>query len=448
MTSPSSRTTRLPARADIAVIGAGSATSSLIAALDGQPSVVVFEDDLVGGECPYDACIPSKALLHDGRSGRSWQAAAARRRELVHHHDDTSHAESLVRPGVRLVRERATVVDAQHVRCESGVVEVDHIVIATGARPRVPEIDGLELVSDLVWTSDRALRASEPPRRLAIIGGGVIGCEFTDLFTSFGSGVVVYEPEEHLFATLHPEVSASIERAVRATGAEVLLGRRPVDVRPHGERVSVVDDAGEMRRVDRVLIATGRRPNLDGLGLESLGVPSDLPLPIDEHGRVRVAGSIWAIGDAAGREQYTHAATHHGRVVADHLGGSGQRRWDDVVSAACAFLDPPVMTVGPSFTGTADDPDVVWAQVDVGASAARAATDERSGALAVAADRNTRCVVAAHGIGAGFDELVHAVIVAVDGAVPIDRLVQSMVPFPTMGDAWHRALSQLVDELG
>jgi dihydrolipoamide dehydrogenase len=250
-----------------------------------------------------------------------------------------------------------------------------------------------------------------------------------------------------MFGALHPEVSASIERAMRATGADIRLGVTPKSVSRHGARIALTDDRGETRRFDRLLLAVGRRPNLADIGLESLGLPTATPLPVDDTGRVRCGGSVWAIGDVAGREQYTHAANHHGRVVADQISGSGDRRLDDVVSAACMFVDPPMMTVGPTYADTVGDPDVVWFTVDVAESTARAATDERTGALAVAVDRRTRCLVAAHGIGPCFDELVHALVVAIDGAVPVDRLVQSMFPFPTMGDALRAAIAGARDAI-
>jgi len=428
--------------ADIAVIGAGSATNALVHALTGAPSVVVFEGALVGGTCPFDACIPSKSLIHDGAIGRSWSTAGERRRELVHHHDDESHAASLkAAADVRLVRERARLASAGLVLSDSYAVRADHVVIATGAVPVVPDIEGLDAIADRTWSSGDALRTSTPPARLLIAGGGVTGCELARLFSSFGTDVVLLEPEDQLFGELQPEVADAVSAAVART-ATIRTEFVPTTARRHGDGVAIVGADGEELRADRLLLATGRRPQLEGIGLESLGVPSGQPLPLDERGRVRIGGSVWAIGDVCGREQYTHAAVHHGRVVADHLTGAGTRRFDDVVSAACMFVDPPMMTVGPSCADTADDDDVVWATAGLDV-AARAATDESSGVLALAGRRTTGLLVGGHGIGQSFDELVHALIVAVDGQVPIERLLQSMVPFPTMGDVFHAALSRL-----
>lgn len=433
---------------DIAVIGAGSATTAFVDALTGDPSVVVFEPALVGGECPFDACIPSKGLLHDGSRGRSWSTASDRRRSLVAHRDDDAHAEALLQAGdVELVRERATFVDDHRVESESLVVEADHVVIATGAVPVSPDIEGLDEVRDRVWTSADALRASERPDRLVIAGGGVVGCELSRLFASFGSAVTVLEPNEHLMETLHPDVIAAVEQTVRDPGVDLRLRARPVSIAPHGDGVSITIDDGSEVRADRFVLAAGKRPRLDGLGLESLGLDPQLELPVDRTGRVRCAGSIWAIGDVVGEAQYTHAANHHGRVVADQITGAGGRRFDDVVDAACMFTDPPLMTVGPSYADTADDRDVVWSVVDVAERAPRAATDEGCGTLAVAARRSTGRLVAAHGVGPSFDELVHAIVVAIDGEVPVTRLLESMFPFPTMADALVAALTELQAQL-
>lgn len=432
-------------RFDIAVIGGGSAATALVGALDGDPSVVVFEPGLVGGECPYDACIPSKGLLHDGAVGRSWSTASARRRDLIDHRDDGAHVEALTGAGdVTLVRERAAFVDEHRLASPSMVAEASHVVIATGATPVVPDIDGLDDVRDRVWTSADALRTDEVPERLVIAGGGVVGCELSRLFASFGSHVTIVEPDDHLMADmLHPDVVVAVEHEVRRPGVELALGSRPVTVAPHGDRVTIRTDDGTERRADRLLLAVGKRPSLDGLGLESLGIDPALPLPVDASGRIGTSGSLWAIGDVVGAAQYTHAANHHGRVVADHLTGDGVRRFDDVVNAACMFTERPMMTVGPSYGELVDDTDVVWSVVDIGDAAPRASTDEQSGALALAGRRSTGRLVAAHGVGPAFDELVHAIVVAIDGDVPVARLLQSMFPFPTMGDALTAALGDL-----
>ena len=435
-------------QADVAVIGAGSATTALVDALQGDPSVVVFEPGLVGGECPYDACIPSKGLLHDGTVGRSWATAAQRRRELVHHRHDEQHVDALLDAGdVELVRERAAFVDEHRIASESVVVEADHVVIASGATPVIPDVEGLDEVTDRVWTSADALRATDAPERLVIAGAGVVGCEMSRLFASFGTQVTMLEPNEHLMDTLHPDVVVEIERVVRGPGVDLRLGSRPVSVARHGDGVAVCTADGSELRADRLLLAVGKRPRLDGLGIEALGLDPELSLPVDPTGRVRCSGSVWAIGDVAGGAQYTHAANHHGRVVADRITGSGTRRFDDVVEAACMFTERPMITVGVAHASTEDDPDVVWAVVDVAEVAPRASTDEQRGVLALAARRSSGRLVGAHGIGPSFDELVHAIVVAIDGDVPVERLAQSMYPFPTMGDAFVAALGGLRAQL-
>jgi dihydrolipoamide dehydrogenase len=432
---------------DVAILGAGTAAESLVGSLHGSGlSIVVFEPGRVGGICPFEACVPSKSMLHDAAAGTEWDAAVARRAELTHHLDDDAHADELTSRGATIVRAPARLVGADAIEAGGRRYTADHVVIATGGRPVVPDIDGLDQIDDLVWTSGDALTDDRRPDRVLIVGGGVIGCELAHVYAGFGSSVTLVEPAACLFADLAPEVCDAITAVIEDRVDELRLGTRPVSGRRHGTRAAIRFDDGVEQRFDRVVIATGRRPALSGLGLGSIGLDPDRPLPVGDTGRVACAGSVWAIGDVAGREQYTHAAGHHGSVVADQLAGRGTRRFDDVVSASCMFTSPPMFTVGPTHAATVDDDDVVWDVGDLD-GVVRANTDDAHGVLAVAGSRSTRRLVAAHGIGPRFDELVHAIVFAVDGAIPIDRLVQSMVPFPTMGNALQQRLLALRDAL-
>lgn len=425
---------------DVAVIGGGTASESVVGSLEGSGlDVVVFEPRRVGGICPFEACVPSKAMLHAAATGMDWDDAVRRRAELVHHLDDGAHADEVAGRNATVVRAAARLVDHRTLDASGRRFTADHIVIATGATPVVPEVEGLDDVADLVWTSGDALTSDVLPERLLVVGGGVIGCELTHLYGGFGSAVTLVDPEPALFPDLHPDVCSHIDRAVAGRADDVRLGTTAVAVRRYGERIAVTFDDGTEQRFDRMLVAVGRRPTLDGLGLDTIGLDPGRPLPVGETGRVACDGSVWAAGDVIGREQYTHAAGHHGSVVADQIAGTGVRRFDDVVDAACMFIDPPMFTVGPSYADTADDPDVVWSVGDLD-GVVRANTDRSGGAVALAASRSTRRLVAAHGIGPRFDELVHALVVAIDGAVPVDRLMQSMFPFPTMGNAVQQRL--------
>jgi dihydrolipoamide dehydrogenase len=437
-------------RFTVAVIGGGSAAEALLRALAGSDHrPVVFEPGLVGGECPFLACMPSKTLLHDARVGTPWRRARARRDEVTAGLDDSEHVVDAERLGATVVRSAATLVDAHHVATGDGRrFRVDHVVIATGAEPVIPEIPGLDPGGDRVWTSDDALTSTELPRRLAILGGGVIGSELARLFSGFGTSVTVLDEAPRPLADLHPRIGDLVVEHLTARDVDVRssTAARAVRCRPDGVEVDVgptgdADAPGDVVRADRLVVAVGRRPRRSGLGLERLGLDPVRVAP-DHAGRLPVEGSIWMAGDVAGLHQYTHVANHHAAVVADHLAGPGTRRFDDAVVPACVFVDPPVMTVGPSRAALADDDDVVWADVEL--DVARRTTDALgAGFLSVGARRSTGCLVAAHGLGARFDELVHAFVVAIDGAVPVGVLRRSIRPFPTVGEVLDVALDDL-----
>lgn len=429
----------------IAVIGAGSAGEALLRELEGSTErVVVFEPEYVGGECPFLACMPSKAMLHD-RTRRTWDAAVERRGEITSHLDDSGHADEARRLGATLVRAAARIVGPGAVEAGGVTYDVEHIVIAIGAAPIVPDIDGLDVGHERVWTSRDALTTEERPDSLIVLGGGPIGSELAFMFAGFGTSVTTIDIAERPVGDMHPRVGDLVLSTLRTAGVTTVNGAE-IDVVELDDETATVRLADGTRHVaDRMVVATGRAPDRSGLGLESLGIDPD-DLGVSDVGRVEGTDGLWIMGDAAGAEQYTHVANHHAAVIADHLIGPGTRTFHDVVVPACIFIDPPVMTVGPSWSDLGDDPDVVWAEVEL--DTPRSTTDEHGpGFLAVAARRSTRCVIAANGIGARFDEIVHALVVAIDGAVPVDRLVQMIQPFPTVGEVLGQAFDQLLDQL-
>lgn len=425
-------------RFDIGVIGGGSAAETLADELRGTGSkIVVFEADRVGGECPFVACIPSKSLLHDAATTGDWEVAVAHRDRATSSLDDTSHAAALTENGVTLVRAQAQVVDERTIEADGTRFDVGSIVLATGSEPVVPNLPGLSTLGDRAWTTTDALTTHDRPDRLAILGGGVIGCELATAFAGLGSIVTLLDEEPRAFAQLSAEVGDLIDAGLIRAGVSVRRGTRVVRCSETDGLVTLELEDGDRIVADRVLVAVGRRARLSGVGLESLGVDPSDGLDVDERGRVRCPGSVWAMGDVAGKGQYTHVANHQARVVANQLAGDGTRRFDDVTISSCVFTDPPLIQVGPSRQDVDGDPDVVWATGRV-SDLARAITDDLpEGFLAVAARRSTGRVIAAHGAGPRFEELVHALVIAVDGAVPLHRLVMSMQAFPTVGEILH-----------
>ena len=430
----------------LAIIGAGSAAEQLMRRLEGSDErIVVFEPEFVGGECPFLACMPSKAMLHDRTTGRSWDDAVDRRQDITSHLDDTGHADDARDLGATIVRSRARITAPGRVEADGIEYTVDNIVVATGAAPIVPDIDGLDGDHPRVWTSRDALTATDRPASVAIVGGGVIGSELAFMFAGYGSQVVTLDTADRPADDLHPRVSELIVETLQRAGVNVVNGVAPDRVELGDDGVVVHLEGGDSHRADVLIVATGRRPQTSDVGLETLGVNPE-ELEVGDAGQVIGADGVWIAGDAAGLAQYTHVANHHADVIADHLVGGGERRYDDAVVPACIFLDPPVMVVGPSWSELQDDDDVVWAEIDV--ETARHTTDEhRTGFLALGARRSTGCLVAASGIGARFDEIIHAVVVAIDGQVPVEVLARTIQPFPTVGETLGVAYADLLDQL-
>ncbi len=447
LASPSRTTSDAPSDLfDVAVIGGGGAAEALVGALESSDyRVLVVEEHRVGGECPFVACMPSKAMLHDAAGSTRWDRAVQRRDEVVDHLDDQRHAEQVDRQGARLIRGHAQVIDEHTIEVGGATYRTEHLVLATGSEPVIPPIDGLDELGEHLWTSDDALTTDERPVRLMIIGGGPIGCELAHLFAGFDTEVHLIDEVDRAFPDLPAAIGEIVDDGLRSAGVKVSRGRSAVRFEQRGGNVQITLDNDATIVTDRVLIATGRAPSLSDLGLEQLGLDPGAPLPVDETGRVACPGSVWAIGDVAGKGQYTHLANHHAEVVANHLVGEGERRFGDVVVPACIFTRPPVMMVGPIPADLGDD--AIWVDAKL-SEVARWTTDSLGdGFLTVAVDRNTRCVVAAHGAGARFDELASALITAIDGRVAVDRLAMSMWPFPTVGELlgpiYRRALDAL-----
>ena len=418
---------------DVAVIGAGSAGESLATELSSNGRrVVVFEPGLVGGECPFVACMPTKAMLHDAAIGRSWADSIRRRADVVEYLDDAQHAHDLRAAGATLVRHRANIAVDGSIVAGAERYDADDIVIATGSDISMPPIDGLSDLGDRCWTSADAMTTDERPTRLAIVGGGVIGCELATIFSRFGTEVHLLDAAPSAFPDLPPEIGDIVDDVLEADGVRVRRGVTIDHVTRRGGGVRTAFETGACLDTDRLLIATGTQPRTDGLGLEHLGVdPKEMQVGLD--GRVAGTSSLWAIGDVAGFGEYTHLANHQAHVVAAALLGGTPRRFDEVVTPACVFTDPPILTIGPR-PAELSDADVCWVSARMN-EIARWTTDElEEGFLTIAVDRSTHTVVAAHGIGARFDELAAALVTAIDGQLSVDRLAQSMWPFPSVGE--------------
>jgi dihydrolipoamide dehydrogenase len=270
------------------------------------------------------------------------------------------------------------------------------------------------------------------PTRLTILGGGVIGCELATIYARFGTEVHLLDADHTPFPGLPARIGSIVDDSLRVAGVRVRRGVEVASVEARGSGVRVRLVGGACLDTDRLLIATGTRPRTTGIGLATIGVDEGEPLTVATDGRVLADGSVWAMGDVAGYGEYTHLANHQARVVAEALTGRGSSRFDDVVVPACVFTDPPILTIGPLPDALGDD--VLWESAQLSEIPRSITDDLTDGVLTIAVERSTRRIVAAHGVGAGFDILAAALVTAIDARVPIEQLARSIWPFPTVGE--------------
>ena len=457
---------------DIVVLGGGSGGEWIWQEVPGR-RIAVVEADRVGGECPFVACVPSKALLRAahvrrlasrarilgaaaaapdlGDPAAAYPLAVERRDRVSEGRDDSENADQLRSTGAVLFRGRGRIAGPGRLTVTTGagertVIGWTDLVIATGSRPVVPPVDGLDRVP--TWTSDQALSSAERPGRLAVLGGGPVGCELAQAYAGFGVEVTIIESADRLISREEPELSQLIREALERDGVAVRTGARLERCRPGERRAVLALSDGTTLEADRVLVATGRRPNLDDIGLDSLGIsPGESGLTVDARGRVEGAPGVWAAGDVTGVAPFTHTANYQSRVVAANLRG------EDVVAdyraiPRAVYTDPALAAVG--LTGAAareQGLDVLVEAMDL-AGTARASTDGvDSGRLVLVADRREGVLVGASAVGPGADEFIGEAILAVRARIPVGVLADVVHPFPSLAEAYEPPVRRLAAAL-
>jgi dihydrolipoamide dehydrogenase len=463
---------------DLIVIGAGPVGENVAdRATQGGLSVVVVESELVGGECSYWACIPSKAMLRPGavlRAASRVKGAAeavtgsvdvaatlVRRDELVHHWDDTSQVDWLHGAGIDLVRghgrltgeREVTVTDADGT--ETVLVARHAVAVSTGSAALLPDIPGLREARP--WTSREATGVRDVPASLAILGGGVVGSEMATLFTSFGATVTVIA-RSGLLRGVEPFAGEAVTKALTDAGAAVRTG---VEV----ERVSRDDDGdvvlalsdGSQVRAAEVLVATGRVPRTADIGLEAVGLESGSWLDVDDTLRVRGVDWLYAVGDVNHRALLTHQGKYQGRAAGDVIAARARAAevddapWGVHVATAdhaavpqVIFTEPEVAAIGHTEESARAaglgirviDYDLAWL------AGSSELADDYQGRARVIVDEERRVLVGATFVGQDVGEMLHAATIAVVGEVPIARLWHAVPSYPTMSEVWLRWLEE------
>ncbi len=449
---------------DVVVIGAGPGGEVAAGRLgDAGLRVAIVEQDLVGGECSYFGCMPSKALLRPAQALAEARrvpgareaaqgtldvaAVLARRDEVIHDLDDGAQVPWLEQHGLTLHRGRGVIYGERRVRVGDDVLVAERaVVVATGSSAAIPPVPGL--ADGTYWTNREATTTEVVPERMLIVGGGVVGCELSQAFAGLGSTVTLVEPGPSLIGREEPFASEQVEAALRRSGVDVRVlthaDRVGRDGGPDGPaRVALTD--GTVVETDRIVIAAGRHANVTGLGLESIGLTADGLLETDVHLCVKGGGDwLYAVGDVNGRALLTHQGKYQGRIAADHILGRFNTSivYGGPLSPRVMFTEPQVAAVGYTLAGAHEagiDARAVDADMNGTAGASFVGKGE-AGTARLVVDENRRVIVGATFTGADVAEFVHAATIAVVADVPIDRLWHAVPSFPTRSEVWIRLL--------
>ncbi len=450
---------------DVVILGAGSAGEDLATSLArGGKRVAIVEVERVGGECPFTACVPSKILLRSAEvrllaarahelgatsrpleldEGKAAYASAVQRRSELAGTSDLSHVKQLEEAGVTLVRGWGRIARPGVVVVGDRELDYRDLILCTGSVATYPPVPGLENAP--TWTSEQALTADGWPATLAVLGGGPVGCELAQIFVAFGTRVTLIEAAPRLVLQEEPAIAELLAEALRNSGVDVRTGTAldQVEMTDTGTRLSLAD--GTRLTVERILLAAGRKPSTAELGLDAIGVqPGEHGLQIDDHCRVQGQEHVWAAGDVAGIEPYTHTANYQARVVTENLLG-GDAITSYIAIPRTVFTQPPLAAVGLTLAKAREQGvDAISAGVDL-SSVERLQTEGAAvGRLELVADRRRGVLIGASAIGPQADAWLGEANLAIRAAVPLATLVRVVHAFPTFSEAYDQPLHELL----
>jgi pyruvate/2-oxoglutarate dehydrogenase complex dihydrolipoamide dehydrogenase (E3) component len=444
-------------RFDVVVVGMGPggevAAGQLLKA---GKRVAIVERELIGGECAYWACIPSKTLLRPPEAkggvdraagvdgGRlDWASTRDYRDYMIRHLDDSNQVKSYEKSGATVLKGIGRITGPGTVDVDGQTLSAEHIVIATGSDAWIPPIEGLDEVG--AWTNREATTLTDIPNRVVMLGGGAVGVELGVFLRRYGAQVTILQRSERLLSREDPRPGELTERYLTDDGVDVRTRATAALVRRDGNDTVVEVDAGGELRCDVVVVGTGRAPRTSDLGLDNVGVQLGERGEVIIDGHCRAAEGVWALGDVTGVMPFTHVAMYQARVVADNILGA-QRAASYEGVPRVVFSDPEVAAVGLTAKQAQDrELSVASAEVDLAHGIARPWTYEKDprGHLGVLADRDRRVLLGVWAIGPQASEWIHTAALAVRERIPIDRLLDQVAQFPTYNEGYLKALQRL-----